>query len=160
MNRGVSSQTSPRHRATTGLATVALLKANYDEGRDHISMFMPFVLDAVASLLRDDFDVTDVRTVLFARHRLSVPDATLRTLLQRAAQHGAVKRDFRRYFRNRGALQNADITPARERVESEHGQLAAAVREFARHKGRAIDDNEAALSLLLGFLADNEIPIL
>jgi hypothetical protein len=160
MTRGVPSKAPTHRRAITGLATVALLKTNYDEGRDHISMFMPFVLDAVASLERDDFDVEDVRNVLFARHRLSVPDATLRTLLQRAVKQGAVKREFRRYFRQPGALHHADITSARDRVEGEHGQLAGALRAFAEGKGRAIADDEEALALLLGFLADNEIAML
>src|SRR2546422_10833650 len=160
MTRGVQSKAPTHRRAITGLATVALLKTNYDEGRDHISMFMPFVLDAVASLDRDDFDVEDVRNILFARHRLSVPDATLRTLLQRAVHQRAVKREFRRYFRQPGALHHADITSARARVESEHGRLAGELRTFAEAKGRAIADDEAALALLLGFLADNEIAML
>src|SRR2546425_332237 len=49
MNRAVSSRAVTHRRAVTGLATVALLKANFDEGSDHIAMFLPFVLDAVAA---------------------------------------------------------------------------------------------------------------
>ena len=160
MNRAVSSRAVTHRRAVTGLATVALLKANFDEGSDHIAMFLPFVLDAVAALGSDDFDVSDVRNLVFTRHRLSIPDATLRTLLQRAAKRVIVRREYRRYFRNREALSDADITPARERVEREQGQLAAALRVFAAARSRPIASNEEALTLLLGFLADNEIAML
>lgn len=160
MTRPAPTKAPPRRRAITGLATVALLKANYDEGRDHIAMFMPFVLDAVASLPSDDFDVANVRDAVFTRHRLSIPDATLRTLLNRAASKGAVKREYGRYFRKRDALKEADLTPARDRVEREQGQVAAALRLFAAARRRPIDSNEEALSLLLCFLADNEIAML
>ena len=30
-----------------GLATIALLKTNYDQKQDHIGMFIPFVLDSI-----------------------------------------------------------------------------------------------------------------
>jgi hypothetical protein len=156
----IASKTVSHDRTITGLATVALLKANFDEGSDHIAMFLPFVLDAVAALHRDDFEVIDVRDLVFARHHLSIPDATLRTLLHRAAKRGIVRRAHGRYSRNREALKDADITPARQRAEREQVQLAAALRVFAAAKSRPIASNEEALALLLAFLADNEIAML
>jgi hypothetical protein len=134
-----------------------MLKANYDAGRDHITMFMPFLLDAVASLSSDDFDVQTIQAAVYSRHHLSVPDGTLRTLLQRAAGRGAVKREHGRYFRNRGKLQQADLTEARRRVEAEQALLAVAFRTFAASRSRPIADDEEAFALLFGFLADNEI---
>src|SRR5438046_871955 len=156
--KGVVPSKAVQHdRTIAGLATVALLKANFDEGSDHIAMFLPFVLDAVAALRKDDFDVADVKDLVFTRHHLSIPDATLRTLLHRAAKRGLVRRLFGRYSRNKEALKGADITPARERAEREQGQLAAALRVFAAARSRPIASNEEALALLLAFLADNEI---
>ena len=67
-----------------GLATVALLKVNYDAGRDHIDMFLPFALDAVKSLDEDAFEVGQARVAIRNRFRLTIPDHTLSTVLSRA----------------------------------------------------------------------------
>ena len=68
-----------------GLATIALLKANFDEGNDHIGMWQPFVLDAVVSLDNDDFQVEEVQEAIVSRHGLKVPIVILRTLLKRTS---------------------------------------------------------------------------
>ncbi|MBI3042595.1 MAG: hypothetical protein HYY78_07185 [Betaproteobacteria bacterium] len=68
-----SSQPTNAKKATKGLATVAMLKANFDGGRDHIEMFLPFVLDVIQSVPTTDFSVDDVASRLEVRHTLSIP---------------------------------------------------------------------------------------
>lgn len=63
---------------TRGLSTVALLKVFFDEHKDHIGMFMPFVVHVINSHPTDDFALTDVKSVLLARHGLDVPTPAYR----------------------------------------------------------------------------------
>ena len=45
----------------------ALLKVNYDAGRDHIDMFLPFALDAIRSLDTDSFGLGQARSEIYQR---------------------------------------------------------------------------------------------
>ena len=82
-----------------GLATAALLKANFDQGNDHLGMFLPFIVDSVASLPNDDFSVQDLKECLRATHGLSIPQETLRILITRAKRKGFLRSEAGRYFR-------------------------------------------------------------
>ncbi|HXC67465.1 MAG TPA: hypothetical protein VN638_08600, partial [Nitrospiraceae bacterium] len=62
------SSSAVRTGAAKGLATLALLKANFDAGKDHIEMFVPLVLDAIGAHSANDFALEDVREVLGSRH--------------------------------------------------------------------------------------------
>ncbi len=51
-------------KAAKGLATLALLKANYDAGKDHIEMFVPFILDAISIHPSGDFAAEDIKSLV------------------------------------------------------------------------------------------------
>jgi hypothetical protein len=138
--------------ATKGLATVALLKVNFDAGRDHLGMFEPFVSDAVASLRADDFSAEDVRTACVERHRLALPIPALRTLLSRIGRQGYINREGGRYFRTEKELVVEDLSAAREAAEARQRVLADALGAFAAGRGLDIATSEDALALILSFM--------
>ena len=51
-------------RVAQGLATLALLKVNFDQGHDHIEMFMPFVRDCIGSLSTDEFGYLELGSTI------------------------------------------------------------------------------------------------
>lgn len=142
--------------ATRGLATVALLKMNFDAGRDHLGMFEPFVADSVAHLQEDDFSVDDIHAVCLARHRLALPVPALRTLLGRIVRQGYANREGGRYFRTEKIRTEKrlvdDLAAAREAMEARQRLLADALATFAADRGVTIDTPEDALALILAFL--------
>jgi len=99
LNGSISEAT--RSTAARGLSTVALLKANYDKGRDHIGLFQPFLLDTIFQRQAADFSVEEIKGELHQRHQLKIPAHSLKTLLDRAKKNGAVKREGGRYFRSK-----------------------------------------------------------
>jgi len=146
----MSSQ-QQHHAATKGLATVAMLKVNFDAGRDHIAMFQPFVLDAVAHL-DDDLGVKDVRRKVLERHELAVPLNTLQTILGRVAKAGYLRREGGRYFRTEKPLEISDVQKERTRVEKRQTLLARRLRQAADDRGVKVDSDEDALAMILRFL--------
>jgi hypothetical protein len=56
-----------------GLATVALLKARFDQGVDQIEVFMPLVMDAASARATQHFTAEAVRDALYSRHALAMP---------------------------------------------------------------------------------------
>ena len=143
-----------------GLATVALLKANFDKGKDHLGMFLPFIVDSVANLPRDDFSVHELKECLYDRHGLSVPQGTLRVLITRATRKGFIRREEGRYFRLTKVRKVPDLKPQQDSVVREHEELAEAFRNYAASWKLVLKTHAEALSLLISFLAENEMAVL
>ena len=138
--------------ATRGLATVALLKVNFDAGRDHISMFEPFVLDTLAHLHGDGLTADEVRAAVNQRHELSLPVNTVRTVLGRAVKAALQRREGGRYFHTHKEPGLPDLQLGRQRVEERQRRLAEALREASALRGVEVASTEEALGMVLSFL--------
>lgn len=147
-------------KSVKGLATVAMLKANFDSGKDHIEMFLPFVLDAIQSHPTGDFSLEDVKSRVEARHSLLIPSSSLRTILARAVKRGALRREGGRYFRGVGFPSAPDLTAQRAATEAEQRRLASALVEFGRENGFSLASEEDALALLLEFLLHYHVSLI
>lgn len=149
-----------RGTISKGLVTIALLKSNFDEKRDHIEMFQPFLLDAISARASDDFSLEEIKKEFEERHGLVIPADTMKILLSRACNRKVIKREAGRYFRDKNALGGTDITEARKRVEKEHIFLAAEFRKFASLKDLAIPTDEEGIVMILDFIAENQTAFL
>lgn len=149
----------PRPTATRGLATVALLKVNFDAGRDHLSMFEPFVLDTLANTREDALGVSDVQRAIDERHQLKLPIDALRTLLGRIVKAGYLTREGGRFIRTGQEITGGDLLAERSRVEGRQRQLADAFREAATRSGATINTTEDALARILKFLEDFHVAV-
>ncbi len=143
-----------------GLATVALLKTQYDLKQDHIGMFEPFLLDTISVRSADDFSLEELRQEFTEQHGLSVPAHPFGILLTRATREGHVRREGGRYFRNREKITRESIADSRSIVEKEHQRLAGELRGYVAEKDSVIESDEEALALLLAFLEENQIAFL
>ena len=142
-----------------GLVTVALLKAQFDQGKDHIGMFLPFLLDTLAHMHVTNADAAMIKVAIEERHGLAIPTPTLRTLLKRARRHG-VSRQGGRYFITQSHLPDAGIEQRKTILIEEHNALAKAFVEFARSQGTILQTTDAALDLIFKFVAQNEVELL
>ncbi len=145
------SDATPRS-ATRGLATVALLKVNFDAGRDHISMFEPFVLDTLSHLDADGVTADYVRAAVDERHQLALPVNVVRMALMRAVSRGFQRREGGRYFRTDKTPNLPDLRTERARIEERQGRLAEALREASARRGLEVHTAEEALDMVLDFL--------
>lgn len=145
--------------ATKGLATVALLKVNFDAGHDHIGMFVPFVLDAVSILGGEGFGIDEVRAALEHRSQLSIPTNTLRTLITRVVKRGFVQREGGLYFLTGKKIEVDDLVAGRLKIEERQRRLAGELCEFAKQRGLSLTTTEDALAAILGFIEDHHVPL-
>jgi hypothetical protein len=143
-----------------GLATIAMLKARYDKGQDHIDMFQPFLDDAIRSAPTDELKLEEVRTRIETQHGLRVPLGTLSVLLTRAKRRGVVRSDGGRFFRIAAGKDVDSISRARAQIEREHSVLARAFSDFSVAAGLPVVVEDKALHLLLTFLSTNHIELL
>ena len=143
-----------------GLATIALLKVNFDAGQDHIDMFLPFALDAVRSLDEDAFQLGQARVAITKRFRLTIPDHTLGTILSRAVKRGYCRRSAGHYVRELDRFRNTDLAEQIQSVEREHWSLAKRLREFSADTRAEVASDEEALQVLLTFLNDKHVAMI
>lgn len=142
-----------------GLVTVALLKAQFDEGKDHIGMFLPFLLDTLARMQVNNADAEMIKEAIEGRHGLAIPTPTLRILLKRARRYG-VSREAGRYVITQSRLPDAGIEQRKAILREEHNALASAFVHFARSQGGTVLATDHALDLIFKFVAQNEVELL
>ena len=142
-----------------GLATLALLKTRFDEGKDHLGLFEPFVADAAHSLSANDFLAADVRGVIQERSGLLVPIDTVQTLLGRLAKGNYLKREGGRYFKTTRSLAELAFQDAKATAQRDQEALGVAFRSFAQEAGVSLVSAEEALLALVAFIADNKVPL-
>ena len=145
--------------AARGLATVALLKVNFDAGHDHIGMFIPFVLDALTEFNSDGFGIQEVRIAVDERSGLAIPANALKTLLSRVVKRGLARREGGRYFLTGKTIEVPDLLQERRRIEERQRTLATQLSQFAKDKGLNLPTTEDALGAILTFIEDNQVAL-
>jgi hypothetical protein len=145
-------ETDESGTAVKGLATVAMLKANFDQGRDHLAMFEPFIRDAVATFPARDMSARDIRAAVDSRHGLKLPETATRSLLQRIVRHGFLNREGGRYFLTDKVLSSEDVLAARHVAEARQRKLALALVNSASERGIELGSPEDALAHIMSFM--------
>lgn len=148
----MANPTTPR-----GLATLAMLKARFDAGQDHIGLLEPFVEDVLPVLGTNGFGVADCKVVLEQEHGLVVPQDVLATVLQRVVRSGKLRRDAGRYWLALDHQRSLSLRSECEAAEREFVMLAGEFRRYAHEKDTAIATDSDALVLLVAFLVDNDV---
>jgi hypothetical protein len=144
-----------------GLVTVAFLKAQLDEGNDHLGIFMPLVLDVIGRLPDQSFATEDVQEGLADAHGVAMPQQTVATLLRRATAKRYISRDSGRYRRNPNrALPRSDVNSQKVQIEQGQQRLAQALQRHAERRGLVVNSVEAALDILLRFLEAQQVVLL
>jgi hypothetical protein len=150
-----SSASVPR-----SLATVAFLKARFDERADHLGMFMPLIADAVAAMRGQTFVASEIQNSLAERNGLTMPQHAVTTLIKRLERGGMVNREFGR-FKATSQLKTAiDVPSEQARIEGAQRQLGGALRSHARSRGLEIESEERALELVIEFVEEQHVGLL
>lgn len=153
---------SPNRRVKTtrrGLATVAFLKARFDEGRDHLDMFQPLVEDEIRRYRKDDIDLSGFQAAVRKSTGVSIPTDILRTLLRRAAKKKLVTRQGGRFLRGRDVGGDPNLAGRMEEFTRAHLVLASQLREYAGNRGVELKSDDDALAALMGFLDAHHIGV-
>ncbi|MBL7951100.1 MAG: hypothetical protein JNM62_05215 [Flavobacteriales bacterium] len=140
-----------------GLVTLAYLKAQLDSGSDHLGIFMPLVLDALAIQSFKSFVTTEIQESISRLHGIAIPENTVATLLRRAVKQKLVTRDHGRYQRVVGAkLPTSTIGNRKSAIQEEQAHFAEALIAHAGKHGVTWSRDDA-LAHLYAFLEAQKI---
>lgn len=157
--RSVSMPESPEpHSSTRGIATLAMLKTNFDRGRDHLSMFEPFIDDVAIHGIVDGATDADIQRETASRHQLTLPLTTVRTLVSRAVKKKILRREGGRYFKvTDGEDRPTDLLHLRAEVEERQARLADGFLAWSISQGSTMSSREPALQALMGFIERHHV---
>jgi hypothetical protein len=143
-----------------GLVTVAFLKTQLDAGRDHLSLFEPLVLDALNQILSADLVASDVRDVISQRTNLSVPVATVQTLLGRFTKQGFLARSGGCFHKTDIPIPSSDLLHASSKIRADQLLLGEALIEHSSSYSITFESAETAVQALASFISSNKLEIL
>jgi len=144
-------QTTPE-----GLATLALLKTRFDQGRDHLELIEPFVADAIHHVQMDAFLPADIVDVAQRRCHLLLPSDAVKTVLGRFARRGQLRREGGRFLDPK--LPDPHLDEARTAELERMMALGEALVRYAKGIGHDLD-KPTALAALANFIALNKVPL-
>jgi len=144
----------------SGLTTIALLKANYDEGMDYLEMFMPFVLYIICEQSKDLVEVETVQESVKNVFDINIPQKTIKTLLNKAKRKGAVLREGGKYLKSNDYNFDQNLLQKRKNIERQLNAIGLSLLEFLKKENILIDSVEEALAILFKFLSNQELELL
>lgn len=114
------------------IPSLAILKVNWDNDRDHIENFVPFVGECLRIAPQPEVSVGDLQAAVQNTFGISIPQGALQIILGRAVKHGYVERSQGIYRRNDEALGRLDFAKTRDTALRQHAALIAKLIDFCR----------------------------
>lgn len=145
--------------APKGLVTVAFLKTRLDQGCDHLGLFEPLILDALAHISMPDFLAEDIKALVHDRTGLLLPVNAVQTLLGRCTKRGLLRREGGRFFRTSRPIPDSQLESARAVVQDQLGLLGHAFVRFAADHDVPVESCTQALEALSTFISDNKVRV-
>lgn len=142
------------------ITSLAILKANWDEGLDYIENFVPFVAECLRTAPQDEVSLPELQAAITDTFGLNIPQGALKTILNRAARHGYVRRTMKIYLRNNVALATLDFSRVRNEVLRKHEALISKLMDFVGERFKIKWSREEAEAALLSYLQERSTPIL
>ncbi len=155
-------ETRERERTVTPtISSLALLKVNYDTFRkDYFENFVPMVAECIRCSSADVISLPDLQVRLRTQFGLSLPQSSVKTLLNRVRKDGYVRVKNGVYYRNADELERLRFKDAQQRVVQVHDAL---VEEFVRFCFRRFNVDlspEDADGAIESYLEENQLLVM
>lgn len=144
----------------SGLTTIALLKANYDEGMDYLEMFMPFVLNVICEDKSEIIEIEEVQKKVKDAFEINIPQEVVKKLLNKGKRKGALIREGGKFFKNKDYKFNTDLKKKRKDIDRQLNTIGNKLFEFLQDEGLVLNGKDDALAILFKFLSNQELELL
>lgn len=137
------------------IASLALLKVNWDKRKDYIENFVPFAAECLRLMPSAATTSADLQAEIVKRFGFKIPQEALKTILHRAAKRGYVYRKDRRYLKNQGKLNELNFARSQNEALRRTKALVKKLQSFAATKYSTILTDEEAELELFSYLKHN-----
>lgn len=146
--------------AQRNLTSLAILKVNWDAGKDYIENFVPFVAQALLNSSQPEVSLPEIQSTLETEFGIIIPSGPLKTILKRAAKRGFVTRERNIYKRNDSALAKLNFSMTRETVLRQNNTLINSLVRYCQDVHDVTWSIEEAETKLLACLAHAGLPVI
>lgn len=142
------------------IPSLAILKVNWDERRDYIDNFVPFVAECIRTVPQPQISVSQLQTAVGEKFGFAIPQGALQTILKRVERHGYIERAEGIYKRNDEALERLDFTKVAQQALREYEALIDKLVEFCAGRFEVKWSGDHAEAALFRYLEEDSSVIL
>ncbi len=142
------------------LTSLAIIKVNWDRGRDYIENFVPFAAECLRTAPQAEVSLPNLQIAVKESFGLQIPQGALKTILGRVVRWGFAVRTSGIYVRNEESLAKFDFSALRADALRQQEALIERLRSFAAAQYKVEWSKEQSEYALLACLANQSAPIL
>lgn len=142
------------------ITSVAILKVNWDKGKDYIDNFVPFLAECLRKTVHPEVSLAELQQCFVTSFGLKIPQGALKTILNRAARQGYVQKTQGIYKKNDSKLEGIDLTSVRADVLRKHEALLGKLVRFCDSEHNVKLSAQEADASLIAYLQERSTPVL
>ena len=145
---------------TRAIASLAILKVNWDQGRDYIQNFVPFIAEALRSTDAEVVSIPEIQSKIAELFALHIPQGALKTILKRAVRANYAVREHSVYRVVKTRIVETRFNEIRDAVTYEYELFIEDFKSYCvREFGVEVSD-DIAERVLEEYLAKGSIDLL
>jgi hypothetical protein len=145
---------------TEAITSLAILLVNWDEGKEYIDNFVPFVGQCIIALNPEVVSAQELQEKLHRDYGLQVPQNTIKSILKKAEKKGYVQKAGEAYVPNFEALRTLNFETKRQESLRQHNALVQKMQEFADKRYSLSLTTEASEDILFSYIRMHDIELL
>jgi hypothetical protein len=142
------------------LTSLAVLKVNWDEGKDYIGNYIPFLKKVLVESSSESLSSRDIQLSFEDEFGLNIPVGALETILNRAAKKGLINKQRNKYYPRREKLASTSFDKRRGEVIREKNYLLKEFVSYCSDEFNKSYSDRRAEEILLSFIDNNSSDIL
>lgn len=142
------------------LVTLGILTINWNENRDSVANFTPFIVQALKETEHRVVAVGDIQDNVRKAFDLEIPQGALNTILRRATREGYATIEHGVLSPNRRKLADFDLRSKRADVERQRSALIVRLRRFAEVEFHMNWSPRQVERTLLAYVSAQAMPLL
>ena len=145
--------------SSTTLISLAMLKVNLDHGVDYLDYLQPFILQILDEKRPDPVTDETIKEYIRNEFGLEIPSRAIQLVLKRISKKQPLEKNGGVY-RITGKVANPGITIQKSSADRHIKSVILGLIEYSQNTSKPIDNEEDAVTALLAFLSQFNIPCL
>jgi hypothetical protein len=146
--------------SSKAIASLAILKVNYDQHRDYLDTFVPIVAECIRHSPDEVISTGNLQAEVRDRFGLHLPQHVIDKILKKAKRRGHIRQQKRVYHPVHQKLATLPFHEIQQQTLRKHEELIQNLKAFAKQHCNTTWSTEEAEKALLAYLETNQLFIL
>ncbi|HHD2737780.1 TPA: hypothetical protein ACOTGN_001388 [Clostridium perfringens] len=139
------------------IVSLAILKVNYDEKKDYLDTFLPFVAECIKIEKDDIISITNIQQSVKNEFSLDIPQHAIKALLNKAYKAKYLKKENKVFTRNDIGLKKLNFNSVKNEMLRKQNDLITDLIKYVKEKFDKAWKKDEAEEYLLKFIENNQI---